>query len=144
MESLRVNTVKSFLDLYLAEEKELENLVYLASEICQTPIASITFVDDKKQYPVVGKGNTIESSCEVAFCNHTIRQASVLEIPDAQNDSVFANNPFVTGDPFIRFYAGAPLITTDGIVIGSLCVIDQQPKKLTESQIKSLKYFQNK
>ncbi len=83
MESLRISTVKSFLDLYLDEEEELENLVYLASEICQTPIASITFVDDKKQYPVIGKGNVIESSCDIAFCNHTVRGETVLEIPDA-------------------------------------------------------------
>lgn len=88
MDSLRISTVKSFLDLYLSEEKELENLVYLASEICQTPIASITFVDDKKQYPVVGKGAVIESSCDVAFCNHTIRGEAVLEIQDELEDSM--------------------------------------------------------
>ena len=138
MENLRVSTVNSLLDLYLDDEKELEHFVYLASEICQTPIASITFVDDKKQYPVVTKGALAQTSCDIAFCNHTIRGKSVLEVEEAQSHSAFANNPLVTGDPHIRFYAGAPLVTSTGVSVGALCVIDQQPKKLTESQIKGL------
>jgi hypothetical protein len=137
MESQRISTVKKFLELCLNEERELENLVYLAAEICHTPIASINFVDDKKQYPVTSKGALMETSCDVAFCNHTINGERVLEIPDALNDSIFATNPLVTGDPYIRFYAGAPLITK-GVAIGALCVIDHQPKKLTDSQIASL------
>src|SRR3954453_9793751 len=98
MESHRLDTVKSYLDLNLAREKELDNMVYLASEICQTPIASITLVDDKKQYPVVGKGNVVESPCEIAFCNHTIKGETILEIEDAANDSIFYKNPLVTGE----------------------------------------------
>ncbi|HEX8334830.1 MAG TPA: GAF domain-containing protein [Segetibacter sp.] len=134
----RLQAVKQYLDLPFTDQKDLEDLVYLASEICQTPIASITFVDDKKQYPVIGVGNTVESSCEISFCNHTIKQDVILEITDAQNDPRFINNPLVTGDPYIRFYAGVPLVTLDGFTIGSLCVIDQQPKKLTEKQVKGL------
>lgn len=138
METSRLNRVKQYLELSLDEAKDLEDLVFLTSEICETPIASITFVDDKNQYPVVYKGNAIETSCDIAFCNHTIKQENILEITDAETDPRFSNNPLVTGDPHIRFYAGAPLITSDGFTIGSLCAIDQQPKKLTQSQVKSL------
>ena len=134
----RLQAVKSYLELMSTNDKTLEEYVYLASEICQSPIASITFVDDKYQYPVVGVGNVIETSCDIAFCNHTIQQTTILEIPDAQLDPRFQNNPLVTGEPFIRFYAGVPLITSDGISIGSLCAIAQEPKKLTDRQIKGL------
>jgi GAF domain-containing protein len=135
MES-RLHAVKEYLDLNFSDLQDLEDLVYIASQICQTPIASITFVDDKKQYPVIGVGNVVESSCEISFCSHTINQEKILEIPDALQDQRFANNPLVTSDPFIRFYAGVPLVNSDGFTIGSLCVIDQQPKKLDEKQVK--------
>lgn len=134
----RLQAVKSFLELSFGEEKELDDLVFLASEICQTPIASITLVDDKRQYPVIGVGDVVGSTCDIAFCNYTIKQSTILEVPDAKSDPRFIDSPLVTGEPFIRFYAGVPLITSDGYAIGSLCVIDQQPKKLTQKQIKSL------
>lgn len=129
METSRLNRVKQYLELSLDEAKDLEDLVFLTSEICETLIASITFVDNKNQYPVVYKGNAIETSCDIAFCNHMIKQENILEITDAETDPRFSNNPLVTGDPHIRFYAGAPLITSDGFTIGSLCAIDQQPLK---------------
>lgn len=138
MESPRARIVKKFLELSLSEEKELENLVYLASEICQTSIAAINFVDDEKQYPVVRKGSIEVCNSDVAFCSHTMRRKDILEVSDASNHPIFADNPFVTGDLHVRFYAGVPLITTDGIAIGALCVIDNEPKKLTENQIKSM------
>lgn len=134
----RLEAVKSYLELSFDKERELDDFVLLAAEICRTPIASITLVDDEKQYPVIGVGDAVESSCDIAFCNHTIRQSTILEIPDAMNDVRFKNSPLVTGEPYIRFYAGVPLITSDGHTIGSLCVIDQQPKTLSEKQVKCL------
>lgn len=134
----RLQTVKSYLELSFGKEDELNDLVYLASKICQTPIASVTFVDDKAQHPVIAFGNAVKSSCDVAFCNITIKQQTIFEIRDAQTDPRFVNNPLVRDHPYIRFYAGMPLITTDGFAIGSLCVIDQEPKKLEDHQVKGL------
>src|SRR4051794_12371455 len=134
----RLQAVKSYLELNLTDEKELKDLVYLASEICQAPTASITFVDNVMQYPVLFIGNAVETSCDIAFCNHAIQQETILEIPDAVHDDRFVNNPLVTNDPFIRFYAGVPLVTADGSAIGTLCVIDQKPKHLTDKQVRSL------
>jgi hypothetical protein len=134
----RLKAVKRYLELSFDKESELDDLVFLASQICATPIASITLVDDKKQYPVIGVGDLISSSCDIAFCNQTVSQGNILEIPDAKEDPGFKNNPLVIGEPYIRFYAGVPLITSDGHTIGSLCVIDHQPKKLSEKQLKSL------
>ena len=134
----RLKAVKNYLGLTLLPQSELQDLVYLAAEICQTPIAAINLVDDKMQYPVVHTGNLEETSCDIAFCNHTIRQQNILEIHDAREDVRFSGNPFVTGQPYVRFYAGIPLITSDGNAIGAFCVVDSQPKKLSERQVKSL------
>lgn len=134
----RLQAVKEYLELTYDNENELQDLVFLAAEICKTPISSITFIDDVKQYPVVGQGTVVESSCEIAFCNQTIQQSSLLEVTDASTDSRFSNNPLVTGNPHIRFYAGMPLVTAQGLTIGTLCVIGQKPQKLSEEQKKSL------
>lgn len=134
----RLETVQAYLELDFSEEKILEDLVFLASEICGTPIAAITFVDDKKQYPVVRIGEFIETSCDIAICNHTIKETTILEVPNTLNDPRFSQNPLVTGNPFIRFYAGIPLVDSKGATLGALCVIAREPKKLSEKQIKSL------
>lgn len=134
----RIQAIKNYLELSLNREKELHDLVFLASEICQTPIAAISLIDDVKQYPVVEVGSMMETSCDIAFCNHTIKEKDIFEVTDATQDCRFIDNPLVTGSPYIRFYAGIPLTTTRGLTIGALCVIDHQPKKLTERQIKSL------
>jgi PAS domain S-box-containing protein len=134
----RLDEVSSFLAISFKDEADLDDLVFLAAEICQTPIASITLVDDKKQYPIIKTGNIEETSSEIAFCNYTIHEESILEINDAQKDIRFINNPLVTGEPYITFYAGIPLVTSEGLTIGALCVIDQQQKKLSDKQVKSL------
>lgn len=139
MPDLRLKTVKAFLELSLSSQEELKELVCLASDICETPIASINFIDDKNQHSIVSKGHASRVSRDIAFCNYAIKQFDILEVPDARNDNRFINNPLVTGSPYIRFYAGIPLITTDNFTIGTLCVIDQKPKKLTERQAESLK-----
>lgn len=138
-EFLRLNAVKRFLELKDSEKQDLDDLIAVASEICGKPIALVTLLDAQKQWVKVNKGLDIQSTDrDVAFCNYTIAENKVFIVEDAHNDERFANNPLVTGNPNIRFYAGAPLITNDGYSIGSLCIIDRVPGKLSPIGIRCL------
>lgn len=128
----RVRTVKRFLSLEISKEKELQEIVSLAAQICNVPTALITFIDNDTQHIRFKHSFKADTTTRNdAFCNHAIEQHQVMMVPDALNDERFKENPLVTGNPNIRFYAGAPLSTQDGYNLGSLCVIDQQPGTLT-------------
>lgn len=138
-ENERIAALESYSIKYQIPEKEFDELTRLTAIICNKPIANITFIDKQTQWIKSSIG--LEISCtdrDTAFCNRTIQSKNILEIPDASLDPEFRNNPFVLGDPHIRFYAGAPLITADGYEIGSLCVIDQKPGLLSEDQREAL------
>lgn len=123
-----------------ATDPALDGLARLAALICGTPIALITVMESAQQWTKARFG--IESPTiarELTFCTYAIEQDDVLIVPDARADRRFAANPLVTGEPRIRFYAGAPLVTDDGFRIGALCVMESRPRTLSHRQIESLR-----
>lgn len=139
-ETVRVQAVKQFEHFNLQLDNELQELITMASEICDTPIALITLLDEDTQWMKVRKGvDELSAPREITFCNHAITQQEVFIIPDTLLDVRFANNPFVVKAPSLRFYAGAPLVNRDGLILGTLCVADNKPHKLDKHQELMLK-----
>src|ERR1041384_6875306 len=121
-------------------EEVFDDLTELAARICEAPIALITLVDEDRQWFKSKIGVTLnETSRDISFCGHAIEQSDLFIVPDAMLDKRFAQNPLVTSDPKIRFYAGAPLITPDGHALGTLCILDKVPRELTPAQAKALR-----
>ena len=120
-------------------EEVFDDLTELAARICEAPIAMITLVDENRQWFKSKVGLELaETPRDVSFCAHTILQSEPLVVPDAQKDPRFSQNPLVTSNPNIRFYAGMPLQSEKGLGLGSLCVIDKMPRQLAPEQIEGL------
>jgi diguanylate cyclase (GGDEF)-like protein/PAS domain S-box-containing protein len=135
-ESQRVAQLRELLVLDSAPEPVFDSIVKLASEVCGVPIALVSLVDTERQWfkASVGLPGVNETPRDVAFCAHAIQDDALFEVPDAKNDARFSANPLVTGNPDIRFYAGAPLVLDGGARVGTLCVIDRQARQLDASQ----------
>lgn len=135
-EVMRLASLRALDILDSAGEAEFDALARTASIVCGTPISLLSLVDADRQWFKAGVGleNTVETSRDVAFCAHAILGNEIMEVGDAAQDARFADNPLVTQGPKIRFYAGAPVILSDGAHIGTLCVIDQVPRTLDATQ----------
>ena len=123
-----------------APEHSYDQLTELAATICGTPIAILSLIDSDRQWFKSRLGVSFQETCrDAAFCAHTILQRDLLVVPDAVSDQRFADNPLVTSGPHIRFYAGAPLITSEGHTLGALCVLDYVPRELSDQQREALR-----
>lgn len=140
-EQKRLAALRSYHILDTAAEKDFDDLTELAAAICNTPIALISLVDEDRQWFKSHHGMEAQQTDRCySFCSHAIENPeNLMQVEDAIHDSRFYDNPLVTGNPDIRFYAGMPLVDENGFALGSLCVIDQKPGHLNEVQQKALR-----
>jgi anti-sigma regulatory factor (Ser/Thr protein kinase) len=138
-EDARLQALRKYQILDTEPEIAFDDLALLASHICETPMAAISLVDEDRQWFKARIGFTaVETPRSISFCTHAIQQRDIFVVPDALDDERLRHNPQVAGDPHIRFYAGAPLLTREGHALGTLCVVDNKPRKLTETQLEAL------
>lgn len=138
-EAQRLEALKNYHILDTADDADFDRLTQLASLICEAPISLITLIDEHRQWFKSKTGIQFsELPRELSLCQYVIRTPDTIIIEDSATDIRFKDNPIVTNNPGVRFYAGYPLIDPNGYALGTLCVIDQKPKQLTPSQDKAL------
>ncbi len=139
-EASRLKALYAYDILDTISEEEYDSITKIAAQICNVPVSLITFLDKDRQWFKSHLGTEVTGTPrEMAFCNHTIlNKENVLVVPDLRNDERFAENPLITGDPHVVFYAGAPLVTPSGHALGSICVLDVKANNLTNEQAEAL------
>lgn len=139
LEAARVAALNRYAILDTEPEQSFDDLVILAAHTCRTPIAMLSLVDEHRQWFKSKIGVPIrETPREVSFCSHAIQQDDLFIVSDTLRDGRFRDNALVVGEPHIRFYAGAPLVNEDGFALGTLCVVDREPRELDEDQKNAL------
>lgn len=141
----RLQALREYSILDTLPEKDFEDITKIASEICQTPISLITLIDEERQWfkSKIGIDGS-ETHRDHAFCAHALNEPDkILNVKDSREDKRFSDNPYVTGDPNVVFYAGVPLVNEDGYALGTICVIDKKPRELNEMQLNSLRALSN-
>jgi diguanylate cyclase (GGDEF)-like protein len=139
-ESMRLDGLKSLNILDTQPEERFDRLTRMARRVFDVPIALVSLVDENRQWFKSCIGLDVsETSRDISFCGHAILDNEVFIIPDAKEDERFFDNPLVTDAPYIRFYAGCPLRLLDGSRLGTLCIIDREPREFTEDDIEILK-----
>ncbi|WP_138936205.1 histidine kinase dimerization/phosphoacceptor domain -containing protein [Roseovarius arcticus] len=139
-QDLRIATLQSYDVLDSQNEAEFDDIVALASAICECPVSLISLVDDDRQWFKARVGfEPHQTALEKSVCSHAILHGEFLEVADMSSDSRTSSNPLHTGDPNVRFYAGANLIAPNGMAIGTLCVLDTKPRTLSAFQRQALK-----
>lgn len=144
-EDERLKVLKKYSILDSLPEEEYDAITKIASSICDTPIALVFIIDEKRQWFKSNHGmETKETHRDLAFCAHSILNPNeIFEVEDATKDERFFDNPLTTDAPNVIFYAGAPLNTSEGYPLGTLCVIDNKPKKLNDTQKEALNLLAN-
>lgn len=139
-EDVRLRTLNALNVLDSAPEADFDDIVALASNLCGAPISLVSLVDTDRQWFKAKIGMQLdETHRDVSFCAHAILGSDLMIVPDASVDERFADHPFVQATPGVRFYAGAPLRTGSGSALGTLCVVDHEPHKLSVDQIRALR-----
>ncbi len=139
LEAERVASLRRHGILDASSDRDLDRIVSLARVLLGVRMAAISLVDRNRQCLLSKQGlHSSETSRDVSFCTHTIQTEEPMVVTDAKLDPRFLQNPMVTGDPHIRFYAGVPLVTSDGHALGALCVLDPSPKPISTDQLAGL------
>ncbi|RYG44793.1 GAF domain-containing protein, partial [bacterium] len=140
-EAARLSALKAYGILDTPQETDFDDIVALAAQICDMPVALVTLLDEDRQWFKAKVGTDLPgTSRDVSFCAHGILQPEeVVQVPDATLDERFRDNPLVTGELGVRFYAGVAFKTPEGLPLGTLCVLDTKPRELTDLQKNTLR-----
>lgn len=132
----RLAALRELLILDTPPEERLDKVVQFAAQEFDVPVALISLIDENRQWFKARVGlDMCENRRDISFCGHAILQSDIFVIPDSRADERFADNPLVTEPPHVIFYAGAPLLMPSGYVIGTLCLIDRQPRNLDKTEL---------
>lgn len=132
----RLAALYELLILDTPPEARFDKIISFAVNEFEVPIALISLLDRERQWFKSQIGLTVcETGRDVSFCSHAILKSDIMVVPDASQDLRFADNPLVVGSPWVRFYAGAPLILPSGMALGTLCIIDTKPRPIDEIEL---------